>query len=109
MLKTPTSPSATNPFTRYYYTLSVYDSHDLDLGTTTINGPFVSAKERQSDLNSCGYNGEEYQIQVTLFEAESVKQTSQLWLTVDGEWEDHESRETVGKIVEDEEDDECYA
>lgn len=86
---------------KYYYTLSVYDSHDLDLNRTTINGPFDSAEERQDDLNSCGYNGEEFQIQVTLFEAESVKQTSQIWLTCDGEWEDHESEEKVGKIVED--------
>lgn len=76
---------------KYYYSLSVYDSGDLELGSTTIVGPFDSAKERQDDLNSIGYNGEEYQIQVALFESKFVKQTSQLWLTFDNEWEDHKS------------------
>ena len=89
-----------DPFIRYYYTLSVYDSHDMELGSTAINGPFVSVEERQADLNSIGYNGEEFQIQVALFEAESVKQTRQLWLNCDNDWSDCETDEVVGHRVE---------
>ena len=94
----------------FYYTVSAYCNHDLELGETIVKGPFETAEERRVALDNevnKPYNGEEFQVKVSLLESESpIRTTEQLWLTYESEWEDESEWEVEDDFDDDDFDDE---